>query len=1462
MPRTPNNKKKSSPKFRLGGIFKRKSPSGGSRSPRSISSNRSSQSLSSQHDDHSSEDDGDSSSYGTGYSYGRDNDGMSGLIKHRSRSITSDTISSKGGSGGGSGGGIISQNSGKKKKGKDKNKDKDKPKSSKKKGLSSSSDKENRANLNPSTSIRSSASQGSRNNGTIKSAISQSDLYIQNAPKSPMSLRGRRTGTTSLEFPTLYELNGGGDDDDEQEQAQPEPEQPLEEGDGDDDDRKGQKSAFRKRTGIDMSFANMNMNMNCAKPNIHGSSDASVISSLDKSILEMEGGTRTQFLQEEREREKSRGSRRGSEFTDSSDVAAAGAACKPFVNTWNNVFCGNINGDRHDSRDDSYHDDQDGATVSGIAEKLQNQLKSGKGNGNDGRGRGLGININNNHGGTAYAATDTHTDCFGGVSLSLTASDSIVDSEEDRRKNTDLMVLTRSALSRPFGRTSLPASIAKRWLVEVQVCQSHDNENGDDSTRTSDFLKNRAGKSKACEYDIMVQKEEFGTSKVQKGKFGMTSGKKGGASSISSTSSASISHTSQSLHNELSISASMRTTTANVKRTLRDFMWLEQALRKEYQGSLLIPTLSLAITGGTDWTTALDLDKEAFERGQWDPMSISNEILDEAVNSDMEEAVDTKLLADWLSDILNGVRGRGELIMKYDGSTEASNNEGIGIHVLDVAHSEAMEEFLYKTSDHLPQPILFVDFNQAEDNPSSRCSPVSNASWIKKALVGNGGGNGKEPDITLSEFMRMHIFCLSALDKYDFDMNENPSFTTFESDAILSRRSKMYTKEECPTNSSWLRYIQMDDIKAQRSYISAQRENTLRVMYRLRILLEKEILLSAAWKRLAISISMLFSAEKDIEATKIGKGKVKKRYKVSRTAVDDNLRVLARQKVDRSVPSLKVLSGMLNAYYADFSSVDPSLHEFAKELQRVAKISDNGDWRSALSLMVNGMIDDGDSESMKKAEQQVAIDRLQKTEVYLKGSLMQLCQAMKIRVSRMSWKFFKMESGQVSLLINATDQVRTNLKCRIEPSSFEEEKNDNDTELELIKQTMVLGSRKSYKYQAMSKSCNSSHTSSETSDISDFERSVETESEMDDGTATVQSPLMEKVLNISRERVGQWDEQFANAILTAVGVKRISFEEEDTSREIRTMNKLLMTLRESLSRCSDSIEMLKSILQGEHNDQNESSFSNVEMDHTRNGFLSALALLFSGTCTHRQIEPIHEEMLSCLGIDVHDSDGWLKSTERTNPAVGICGIVTRKYQDVRGRGTEGLLESLSKKLNDYNVIIREMENFIWMRRVGNHLEQHFSRLRADALADWEQKTDITTAINIATKKRLTLLVRELKDKLDSIGSRVSYSSVKMAKERHLGSKAIKGALESLANRRLHRLKESSTKNTLSLINEWALSEESTAKIETKYLSEAITEVERNVRRDDRIRADGGAHLFASSMSPVMMGRKRSAGQSR
>ncbi len=47
-----------------------------------------------------------------------------------------------------------------------------------------------------------------------------------------------------------------------------------------------------------------------------------------------------------------------------------------------------------------------------------------------------------------------------------------------------------------------------------------------------------------------------------------------------------------------------------------------------------------------------------------------------------------------------------------------------------------------------------------------------------------------------------------------------------------------------------------------------------------------------------------------------------------------------------------------------------------------------------------------------------------------------------------------------------------------------------------------------------------------------------------------------------------------------------------------------------------------------------------------------------------------------------------------------------------------------------------------------------------------------------------------------------------------------------------------------------------AKNETKFLSEAIVEIERNVRRDNRVGADGGAHLFASTMATTMKSSRR------
>ena len=68
-------------------------------------------------------------------------------------------------------------------------------------------------------------------------------------------------------------------------------------------------------------------------------------------------------------------------------------------------------------------------------------------------------------------------------------------------------------------------------------------------------------------------------------------------------------------------------TNGYTSRSLADFAWLEESLMKEYHGGLLLP--SLAISLGVP-----DLGNTQHE-------------------------VDAQLLTDWLSDVLNGVRGQG-----------------------------------------------------------------------------------------------------------------------------------------------------------------------------------------------------------------------------------------------------------------------------------------------------------------------------------------------------------------------------------------------------------------------------------------------------------------------------------------------------------------------------------------------------------------------------------------------------------------------------------------------------------------------------------------------------------------------------------------------------------------------------------------------------------------------------------
>ena len=734
----------------------------------------------------------------------------------------------------------------------------------------------------------------------------------------------------------------------------------------------------------------------------------------------------------------------------------------------------------------------------------------------------------------------------------------------------DTMVLTRSALSRPFGRTSLPSHLAKIWCVEVSPY--YDNS------------------YKCWNYQILVQREEYTTSNNNNflsplrggtvmvgseisnnanGKGGQNNKNNGTSNNSSPTSPMDYSTEDVTMHNSF--------TAANVTRTLKDIVWLERALRDEYHGALIFPALSMTLTSGTDWTTAVTLDKETFERGEWDPFTLSNELLDVVLEEegfyDLDEAeddekrppFDPKLISDWLNDILNGVRGKGELILNY--ST---------LRMVDVMHSESMERFFYGTNE----PLVDLHFMKKEKR-GSNWLPLSLD--LQNLTFKDRSDNMDEEKCTMKGLITFPLLCLNNLNT----CNTIDDFG--ETDSIISRRDKNRSKQQSP--NFWQNSILSDELKVQSYYIGLQRENTLRAMYRLRILLETEALLSAAWKRFAISLSNLFTAGKDIESCKVGDAKGKKKSaKISKEKVDDCLRTLARQKVDRATPSLKVLSSMLSAYYADFSAVNPSLSAFSdglKQLERekeaVAASSDEN-WKQALKAVSPlTLFQDPDSiRDTRTLEMEVRVyeQRQNFNEGLMKASLLQLCNSIDIRVSRMSWKFFKMESGQASLLSNAAEQVRENLANEIQEENDSEENHDEE-ELELIRRMLDLRLKQNYKFYPRRKSCSSSHNGSEGDLISENGSSFMDESVNDNNSAC--NGIVDGVLDHAKERLGRWDSKLAVSILKVVGVEKPRICIENTTREVRTVQRLAESLRAQIDRCREAISMLTELDNGVSN---------------------------------------------------------------------------------------------------------------------------------------------------------------------------------------------------------------------------------------------------------------------------------------
>jgi len=964
----------------------------------------------------------------------------------------------------------------------------------------------------------------------------------------------------------------------------------------------------------------------------------------------------------------------------------------------------------------------------------------------------------------------------------------------------------RAALSRQFGRNYPPQTYRQKWFVKVSPPKWYDDE----------------------------QRHKY--------KINITSNPSAhniGDDDSSSVGTESFSH------------LSFASTTAS--RSIQDFVWLEQALRAEYHGALIVPLLSFALyfgamsekipTGADESLASKSLETDVTSK---EPTvnSLQGEIIgDNAIaqsyrfieqKMERNDTVDENILANWLGDIINGVRGSGEIIL---------------FNAVDVVESEAMETFLYR---HSEGPGSFGSSKLGGDqrfsglgspfnlfSVSNRCQDKS----LLENLVENpfeylgidavcGGGNSKKEIEESKKKLALSMMCSSGTTGVPGIENCNSYFS--QSEAEVDFTALHASAQGFATHSELL--------EAERDLIASYLKSSSLAISKVESLTKDEAYVGQCWKRFALSLSNLFSVEKDLEQAHIGdqiKSNKKNQpfRKLRKSAVDDALRLLARGKMERSNPSLRALQTMLNAYFADLNSVAPAFREYSEALNQLHQIDEvqsikssrrkemNNEWNSPLDHLramtwgvtkhITGgetvVTNDSDPEndelssiaSLSTAQTKAFQSRVFSNEKTLKRSITLLCRASPLRNARMAWWYLKTEARQALKVHTAATALRQKLSIDADAAIAmkerrydADEKKDNEAELELVNRILDLCS------------------SEDNGDIFDKEAS------------------RQNAVRIATEQVGRWNAKTALALMEAAGVADAEVQIDETSRELRHVRKYAISLRESVARCLEAAEALASsfILNSE---------GNVQISRSRREFWAAISAVFSGKILAEEpntsnIGSPSIRVLSSAGIDVTDRGGWLghnASYNQPNQQRRNCGEAARQYLKKRDNQATILTSRIVKLLKDYERRLEGIESFVYMHCVGIQLEKHCSKARSKALSAWEKRTDISTAINVATKKKIPKLVQELKVKLDAL-PQVSHTTVLKRKEEHLTSKTLKSDLHKLANRRFGRAQEVSTERVIAVMSLWAKHEESVAIEEVNALGEAVQEVERSIQGAD------------------------------
>lgn len=774
-----------------------------------------------------------------------------------------------------------------------------------------------------------------------------------------------------------------------------------------------------------------------------------------------------------------------------------------------------------------------------------------------------------------------------------------------------------------------------------------------------------------------------------------------------------------------------------------------------------------------------------------------------------QHEVDSQLLSNWLSDTLNGIRGQGEIVLSLD--------------KVDVTASESVEAFLYRSE--LLAPLQAAPKSTKNSDTTKKQPSEKDANWSFL------------PDIS-------YINCLAPKQQADYESTKKVTYSNSPNSRNPSTNIS-FVEPASFENVNRSLTVHVDLVKAERDLIWSWRTRALQAMEKLSILREQEKHIGAAWKRFAISVSNLFVFEKDIETARLGDSKSRRDLqipyrKLQKSTVDECLRILTRHKLERSTPSVDAIYVMLSTYVADLSMVQPSVAAYVNGLKDLAaqraKLGSLGNdpfnegialdpsktfadkLQASINVVKKQLLHDesngitGDERRIRKLQQAQIENRILTNEALLKKHMTTLCRTAPVRTSRMIYAYLEKELEQCKSLHNAAEEMKSKINVASKETLSKmihrhhtESKEDKEGELRLVHKIVNIGNTKKF-------------VNDQGDDNSqEVEKGVELSFEIAE-QETIRMKQRDKAMNDCRSRIGRWDAKLAMAIMEAVGVSDANVRVEETTRDLRMVRKYAINLRENLERCCEGLEALKlSTLQGGMGDIRD----------IRADFMAEMKdlLSFAYVPVGNQADPLPLQLMELEGINLSDPAGW-NSNDR-----GSCGNALNAYIETRDSGTDWLLESLGELLKEYTNRVEAIESFVYMECVGIQLEKHFSQARAAALTAFEKKTDITSAINIATRKKMPALVKELQGKLENLGSVVSHTTVKEAKEAHLESKILKQDLHKLAMRRLARARETSTERAIALMTVWAKEEEGSSSTEEGIVEELILLLQESVKKD-------------------------------